>query len=182
VTTRRALLRAAAAGGLGGALARAPDARAVSAALRAGVREVAALEHLIVREDAAHEAYALAAERTGDALLARLRDHDAAHAAALRTEIEALTVGWGPPRPGVALHDPDAAPLASARRPATARAAAIAMEGALLGTYTQTAAAFVDGLVLQTVASVAAAHAQQLVALRLAAGRAPLDESDATRA
>lgn len=175
MSTRRALLRALAAGALAAPLSRAADARARSAQRRGGSSEVATLKLLILREDAAAEAYATAARRTGDPLLARLRDHDRLHGAALRTEIEALTVKVGPPRSGRAVHDRDAAPLAAASRPATAHAAAIALEEALVAVYAGAIGGLVDAGLLQTATSVMAAHAQRLVALRLAVGQRPLD-------
>jgi hypothetical protein len=150
----------------------APLARVPAAA--AAPPEVVALRTLLPREDAAAEAYALAANRTGDPLLARLGEQCCRHAAAMRTQIEALARGVGPPRPGTAERDPDAAPLAAARSAREARAAAVALEAALVAAAAREAGGIAPAAILQTVASVAAAHEQQRVALRLALGRDPL--------
>jgi hypothetical protein len=182
VRTRRALLGSALAAALGRRLAGPAEAGAAAVQRRAGTVEVAALRALIDREDAAAQAYALAAQATADPLLARLRDDDRVHGRALRSQLEALTVSKAAPGPGLAGQDADAAPLASARRPDDARRAAIALEDTLVTAYGDAIGELLDDGLLQTVAAVMAAHAQALAALRLASGRPPLAAGDATAA
>jgi hypothetical protein len=168
--TRRALLGSA----LAALLVAPATARAAAVQRRAAAVEVRVLRDLIHAEDAAAEAYALAAQATGDPLLARVRDHDRLHAVALRAQIEALTVSVALSPPGSAARDPDAAPLAAARGLAAARRAAVVHEQARVAALDAAIGVLTDDGLLQTVASVMAAHAQQLAAVRLAAGRAPL--------
>jgi Ferritin-like domain len=138
--------------------------------------ELDALFVLMHREDAASAAYGLAALRTPDAMLRRIGRQDADHAAALRVELEALTVTADPPPPDAALTDTWAAPLAAATSHRAALAAALELEAKLADAYTTAARVIREPKVLRTVATIAGSHAQQRVALRAAAGRPPLDE------
>jgi hypothetical protein len=168
--TRRAALAAFAAVAL---------ARPASAS--AAASEPAVMLDLIRCEDAAAEAYEIAAAALGDALLERLARQDGQHAHALRVGLEALTV---PPEHRAAhaerLH-PATARLARARTRTAALTAAMALEKALQATFVEAARSLVDTGLLQTVATVLGGHAQQLATLRDAAGQPPLDEPTVSR-
>lgn len=166
--TRRRLLGAAA-GAAAAGLAR-------PALAGAAPSEPATMRDLILREDAAAAAYALAAEATGDAILQRIGSIDQRHAHALRVGLESLTVPPAHRPPHAERAEPAAARLAGARTAENALAEAITLEQELLAAYVGAARSLVDGGLLQTVATVAASHAQQLAVLRAAAGRPPLDE------
>jgi hypothetical protein len=163
--SRRALLAGAAAAAL---------TRPATAVAAAG--EPGATMALIGREDAAAAAYGDAARRTGDPLLERIARQDGRHGHALRVQLEAQTITWGGPRPGIVNSDPASARLAAARTRDAALAEAITLEQELLEVYVEAARGLVDGGLLKTVATIAAGHAQQLAVLRVAAGRPPLDE------
>jgi Ferritin-like domain len=131
---------------------------------------------LMHREDAASAAYGLAALRTPDPLLRRIGRQDAEHAAALRVELEALTVTAEPPPPDAALTDTWAAPLAAAASHRDALAAGLDLEDKLRDAYATAARVIREPKLLRTLATIAGNHAQQRAVLRAAAGHAPLDE------
>jgi hypothetical protein len=163
--TRRGLLGAAAVA----ALSRASEAAAAPS-------EPAAFRALIVREDAAAAAYALAAERTGDATLQRIGAIDERHAHVLRVGLESLTIPPAHRPPHAERDDPAASRLAGASTRHAALAEAITLEQELLSAYVDAARAIPDAGLLRSVASIAGSHAQQLAVLRAAVGRPPLDE------
>jgi Ferritin-like domain len=116
--------------------------------------DIAVLIKLVAREEAAAEAYGAA---TGE-LLPRLYNDELDHAAALRTQLDAL--GRRPARRGLD---------APARRVAEAGdrvPAAIALEESLVREYSIALADIADPGVLQTAATILASHAQHLARLR----------------
>jgi rubrerythrin len=136
--------------------------------------EIDAVYTLMHREDAAAEAYRIAAVRFPDErLFSRIAEQDAAHALALRSELEALTVTATPPPPDAALTDDWAAPVAAAMTRRAALHAALGLENRLGRGYSQAARVVRDPRLLRPLATIAGNHAAQLATLRAAAGRTP---------
>jgi hypothetical protein len=157
---RRELVLAAAAALVG--------ARPAAAAAAGGDVDVAVLQRLIGREEAA----ALAQRRAAVLPVAGLAGHEADHAKVLRTDLFALG-GKVPPAPGDgAALDPAARRLAEAE-PAGRVDAAIALEASLLAAYTEALLELQEPNVVRTAASIMASHAQHEALLRRAAGRDP---------
>ena len=116
--------------------------------------DIAVLIKLLAREEAAAEAYGSA---TGE-LLPRIYKDELDHAAALRTQLDAL--GRKPAPRGLD---------APARRVAEATdrvVAAIALEESLVREYSAALVDLADPSVLQTAATILASHAQHLARLR----------------
>jgi hypothetical protein len=136
----------------------ATPARALAAADQADV-----LRRLIAAEDAAAFAYEQAKEL-------RLSRQEAAHAAALRPQLEALAQPVPPPLRDL---DPLRAPgrrLAAARTPHARAVAAVAVERELLDAYTAALGALQDPATIRTAATIMASHGQHLVLAYGAAG------------
>ena len=118
--------------------------------------DIAVLIKLVAREEAAAEAYGT----TAGELLPRIYNDERDHAAALRTQLDAL--GRKPAPRGLD---------APARRVAEASAddrleAAIALEESLVRDYSAALVDLADPGVLQTAATILASHAQHLARLR----------------
>jgi glycine cleavage system pyridoxal-binding protein P len=125
------------------------------------------IKALIAREEGAQFAYRGAVPRGAPDLAATAR----AHAAALRTQLQALGRGTAPISADAL--DPLARRLAEA---STARArldAAIALETDLVSTYRTAVVKLTEPGILQTVATILACHAQQRALLARLAGRDP---------
>ena len=154
---RRELLAATAAAVLAGP----------AAATAAPRRDGDVLEDLVALEDAAALAYEAAPVAIGLDLAA----HETDHAAALRTDLEALTR----PIPGrpedVAELDGEARRLVAADDRLDA---AIALEAALIAAYRGALLELEEPGLLETVGSILASHAQHRAVLLRAAGRDPL--------
>jgi hypothetical protein len=129
---------------------------AAPAAARAQRSDIAVLIKLVVREEAAAEAY-----RSGPGdLLPRLHQDELDHAAALRTHLDAL--GRRPAPRGL---DAPARRVVEAG-PEDRLAAAIALESSLIEEYSQALVDIADPGVLQTAATILASHAQHLARMR----------------
>jgi hypothetical protein len=122
------------------------------------------LLRLVAREDAA----ALAYERTAPEPLAEIAAQEAAHAAALRTLLDAYGIA-DVPEPAL---DPPARRLVDA--PASRRAeTAVALESSLVADYSAALLRLEAPGALQTAASILASHAQHHARLRSHAGLDP---------
>jgi hypothetical protein len=127
----------------------------------AGAAEGEVLDRLFVREQAAAFAY-----ETAGMPVRRAADH----AAALRTQIDAL--GRKRPLPPESVRELDPA----ARRVAEEGAApdVLALERTLLDAYEEALLEIAEPSILRTAATIAASHAQQVALLRRDAGLDPL--------
>jgi hypothetical protein len=125
------------------------------------------IKPLIAREEAAQFAYRGAIPRGAPDLAEAARQH----AAALRTELQALGRGTTPVSAGAL--DPAARRLAEASMPAARLAAALALEDDLVATYRKAVIELSDPGILQTAATILAGHAQQRALLARLAGRDP---------
>jgi rubrerythrin len=137
-----------------GAAALALLARPASAAAQRS--DIAVLIKLVAREEAAAEAYGGAAGE----LLPRIYNDERDHAAALRTQLDAL--GRRPAPRGL---DAPARRLADASGDERV-AAAVALEETLVRDYSAALVDLADPSVLQTAATILASHAQHLARLR----------------
>lgn len=126
------------------------------AAARAQRSDIAVLIRLVAREEAAAEAYGSGAGE----LVPRLHQDELDHAAALRTQLDAL--GRRPAPRGL---DAPARRVAEAG-PEDRLEAAIALESSLIEDYSEALADIADPSVLQTAATILASHAQHLVRMR----------------
>ena len=160
---RRELLLA----GTGALLAR-PSAAVAAAALD---RNGDIIKPLIAREEAAAIAYR-GALPAGAPPLARFA---AEHAAALRTEFQALGRGVAPLKADQL--DPAAQRVAGATTPRARLAAAIALEADLLSAYRAAVLELTEPGILRTTATILAGHAQQHALLARLAGRDPFAPS-----
>jgi len=133
-------------------LARPPGAEAAQAEDTAGT-----LLELIAREQAADFAY----RATGARRFARLAQHAAEHARALRAHLE--SVGRPAPAPPGARGDLD--PAAARVASAGGEAAAIALERELVTVYAGALDRLYDPSSKRTAATIMAGHGQQLVVL-----------------
>jgi hypothetical protein len=124
------------------------------------------LARLIEREEAA--AFAHRAARTGHA------DDEAAHAAALRTQLAALGLRGPEPPTATAELSGAARRLAGAGAPPAVLDAAIAMEASLISAYARALEVLAEPAILQTAATILASHGQHRALLRRKAGRDPL--------
>jgi hypothetical protein len=125
------------------------------------------IERLIAREDAAEFAYRGAVPRGAPDLAETARQH----AAALRTELQALGRGTTPVSADAI--DPAARRLADASTPGARLAAAVALETDLVAAYRQAVIELSEPGILQTAATILAGHAQQRALLARLAGRDP---------
>ena len=125
------------------------------------------IKPLIAREEGAEFAYRGAVPAGAPDLGAHARDH----AAALRTEFQALGRGTTPIT--IDQLDAPARRLAEAGTPAKRLAAAIALEADLVGAYRAAVVALSEPGILETVATILASHAQQHALLAHLAGRDP---------
>jgi hypothetical protein len=133
------------------------------ASARAQRSDIAVLIKLVGREEAAAEAYG---GFPGE-LLPGVYNDELDHAAALRTQLDAL--GRRPAPRGL-----DAPARRLAEAPAGERlAAAVALEETLVRDYSAALADLADPGVLQTVATILASHAQHLARLRVLAKGSP---------
>ena len=126
---------------------------------RAQRSDIAVLIHLVAREEAAAEAYGAG---SGE-LLPRIHRDELDHAAALRTQLDAL--GRRPAPRGL---DAPARRLAQAK-PDERLEAAVALEETLVRDYSAALVDLADPSVLQTAATILASHAQHLARLRVVA-------------
>jgi hypothetical protein len=125
------------------------------------------LKPLIGREEAAAIAYR-GALPAGAPPLARFA---AEHAAALRTEFQAL--GRGAPALTADRLDPLAQRVADATTPRARLAAALALEADLLSAYRTAVLRLTEPGIIKTTATILAGHAQQHALLAHLAGRDP---------
>ena len=121
--------------------------------------DIAVLIHVVAREEAAAEAY----RGAGGELLPHIYDDELDHAAALRTQLDAL--GRRPAPRGL---DAPARRLARAE-PDDRLEAAVALEETLVRDYSAALVDLADPSVLQTAATILAGHAQHLARLRVLA-------------
>jgi ferritin-like protein len=126
------------------------------AGARAQRSDIAVLIRLLVREEAAAEAYGSGAGVVGIRLYGDERDH----AAALRTHLDAL--GRRPAPRGL---DAPARKLVEAGD-GERLDAAIALESSLVDEYAEALVDIADPSVLQTAATILASHAQHLALMR----------------
>ena len=126
------------------------------------------IKPLIAREEGAEFAYSGAAPKGAP----DLGEHAREHAAALRTQLQALGRGTTP----ITLRDLDAASrrLAEAGTPAAQLDAAIALEADLVAAYRRAVVALSEPGILKTAATILAGHSQQHALLLRMAGRDPL--------
>jgi hypothetical protein len=129
------------------------------AAARAQRSDIAVLINLVAREEAAAEAYGGA---TGELVPGIYKD-ELDHAAALRTQLDAL--GRRPARRGL---DAPARRLALAQSDERVEAA-VALEETLVRDYSAALVDLADPSVLQTAATILASHAQHLARLQVLA-------------
>ena len=125
------------------------------------------IKPLIAREEGAAIAYH-GALPAGAPPLARFA---ADHAAALRTEFQALGRGVAPLRPDQL--DPVAQRVADAATPRARLAASIALEADLVRVYRTAVIRLTEPGILRTTATILAGHAQQHALLARLAGRDP---------
>jgi ferritin-like protein len=125
------------------------------------------IKPLVAREEGAEFAYRGAIPRGAP----NLADHAKQHAAALRTELQALGRGTAP----VTMDelDPPARRLAGAATADGRLAAAIALEADLVATYRAAVIRLTEPGILQTAATILAGHAQQHALLARLAGKDP---------
>jgi hypothetical protein len=125
------------------------------------------IKPLIAREEGAEFAYRGAIPRGAP----DLADHAKQHAAALRTELQALGRGTTP----VTLDelDPLARRLADASTAGARLDAAVALEADLVATYRAAVIRLTEPGILQTAATILAGHAQQHALLARLAGKDP---------
>jgi hypothetical protein len=125
------------------------------------------IKPLIAREEAAEFAYRGAVPKGAPDLGRHARDH----AAALRTELQALGRGTAP----ITVRDLDmpARRLAEAGTAAEQLDAAIALEGDLVAAYRRAVVALSEPGILKTAATILAGHSQQHALLLRMAGRDP---------
>lgn len=126
---------------------------------RAQRSDIAVLIRLVAREEAAAEVYG-----AGKGVVVATYSDETAHAAALRTHLDALgrrPAPRGLDAPARRLMDADGDDRLDA---------AIALETSLVEEYADALADIADPTVLQTVATILASHAQHLARMRLAAG------------
>ena len=142
--------------------------------VRPAVSAAATLDHdgdvikpLIAREEGAEFAYRGAVPRGAPDLARYAKEH----AAALRTEFQALGRGTAPIT--VADLDAPARRLAEAGTRAEQLDAAIALEADLVATYRRAVVELSEPGILKTAATILAGHAQQHALLLRMAGRAP---------
>jgi ferritin-like protein len=122
---------------------------------------------LITREEGAQWAYRGAVPAGAP----DLGDAARQHAAALRTELQALGRGTTPPT--AATVDPLARRLAEASDAEERLAAALALESDLVATYRTAVIELSEPGIVQTAATILAGHAQQRALLARLAGRDP---------
>jgi ferritin-like protein len=132
-------------------------ARPASAAAQRS--DIAVLIKLVAREEAAAEAYGTAAGE----VLPRIYNDELDHAAALRTQLDAL--GRRPAQRGLD------APARRVVEASDKQGAAIDLEQSLVRDYSAALVDIADPSVLQTAATILASHAQHLARLR--AGQLP---------
>ncbi len=128
------------------------------ASARAQRSDIAVLIRLVAREEAAAEVYG-----AGKGVVVATYGDELAHAAALRTHLDAL--GRRPAPRGL---DAPARRLMDADGPDERLDAAIALEQSLVDEYSHALADIADPGVLQTAATILASHAQHLARMRLA--------------
>jgi hypothetical protein len=125
------------------------------------------IKPLIAREEGAQFAYRGAIPRGAPDLAETARQH----AAALRTELQALGRGTAPVSADAL--DPASRRLAEASTAEERLDAALALEADLVTTYRQAVIDLSEPGILQTAATILAAHAQQRALLARLAGRDP---------
>jgi hypothetical protein len=125
------------------------------------------IKPLIAREEGAQFAYSGAVPRGAPNLVSTSRDH----AAALRTQLQALGRGTTPLSADEI--DPLAKRFTEAPTPKARLEAAIALEADLVATYRAAVEKLTEPGILQTAATILACHAQQRALLSRLAGNDP---------